>query len=164
VEIVIGLGANLGDPERAFARALAELDREHRVAAVSSLYRSRAVGPDQPDFLNLCALLDLEQPPLALLARCLALESEAGRDRSREQRWGPRVLDLDLLIARDVVHRGPRLELPHPRLAERQFALAPASELVGGWLHPSAGITVAALLDRASRRTPLEVVRLGSLP
>jgi len=145
VQVLVGFGANLGDPVAAFRVALAALGERSRLVDVSSLYRSAPHGPPQPHYLNLAALLDVDEPPLALLEHCQALEAAAGRDPSREQRWGPRVLDLDLLLAHGLVHRSPRLLLPHPLLAERAFALVPAAELAPTWVHPLVGRTIGEL-------------------
>jgi 2-amino-4-hydroxy-6-hydroxymethyldihydropteridine diphosphokinase len=154
MQIVVGFGANLGDPAEAFRRALDSLGSKHEIIALSSLFSTRPEGPKQPDYLNLAALLEVRDDPAALLAGCRQLERDAGRDRSREQRWGPRTLDLDLLIARGVVHRGPELVLPHPRFAERAFALLPASELAPSWTHPVLGRTIVELATEAERRDP----------
>jgi 2-amino-4-hydroxy-6-hydroxymethyldihydropteridine diphosphokinase len=170
VEILIGLGANLGDPPGAFREALAVLDDRHSVVSVSSLYRARAVGPAQPDYHNAAALLEVDCCPLSLLAECLELEAVAGRRREEEVRWGPRTLDLDLLMANGLVRRGPTLELPHPRFHERAFALIPAAELAPEWIHPVLGRTIADLADTAQGRDsggifdqlPFEWKRRGS--
>jgi 2-amino-4-hydroxy-6-hydroxymethyldihydropteridine diphosphokinase len=92
-----------------------------------------------------------------LLGACLDLERQAGRVRVAGDRWGPRPLDLDLLIADGLVCRGPRLELPHPRLLERAFALVPAAEVAGGWRHPLDGRSLAELAA-ACDRTGMEAV------
>ena len=123
--------------------------------ARSSVWRSAPEGPPQPDYLNAAALVDTGMHPVAILALCHRLEAEAGRDRAREQRWGPRPLDLDLLIAPGLVIQAPALELPHPRLAGRRFALAPAAELAADWLHPRLHRTLADLAtspEMASQR------------
>jgi len=135
MRVIVGLGGNDGDVAGAFAAAVAGLAREHLVVARSSIWRSAPVGPPQPDFLNAAVLVELSAHPRALLALCERLEARAGRDRSRGPRFGPRPLDLDLLIAAGVVIESPPLALPHPRLAERRFALAPAAEVAGDWLH-----------------------------
>jgi 2-amino-4-hydroxy-6-hydroxymethyldihydropteridine diphosphokinase len=160
MEILIGLGGNVGDPPRTFKEALASLGRTHRVAATSSLYRSRPVGPPQGDFFNMAALLEATVDVAALLAECQGLEVSAGRDRDPEARWGPRPLDIDLLIAAGVVRRGPRVELPHPRLAERAFVLVPAAELVPDWVHPIVGRTIGELAEEAVVRDPDAVWRV----
>lgn len=150
MKVLIGLGGNLGDPAAAFHRALERLAQRASVVAVSSLYRSRAVGPPQPDYLNAAALVDWPGPPRSLLTACHRLEAEAGRDRVKEQRWGPRLLDLDLLLGQHLVCRGPHLELPHPRLLERPFALVPAAELAPSWRHPIADRSLSACVEECA--------------
>jgi 2-amino-4-hydroxy-6-hydroxymethyldihydropteridine diphosphokinase len=150
--LLIGLGGNLDDTESAIRSALAALAGEGRVEGVSRLWRTRAVGPSQPDFLNAAAVLEWPADPRALLARCQEIESAWGRDRSREERWGPRVLDLDLLLSGFVVCRGPSLVLPHPRFHERRFALEPAAEVTPHWFHPIEGLTVGQLAASSRRR------------
>jgi 2-amino-4-hydroxy-6-hydroxymethyldihydropteridine diphosphokinase len=153
-EVIVGFGANVGDPERSCAAALEALSGSAGVVSVSTLWRTRPVGPAQPDYVNAAVLLDWPGSPHRLLARCRALEAQAGRDRSVEQRWGPRPLDLDLLIARDLVWRSPELELPHPRLYERAFALVPAAEVAPDWIHPLVGRTLADLAADARTADP----------
>jgi 2-amino-4-hydroxy-6-hydroxymethyldihydropteridine diphosphokinase len=153
MQVVLGLGGNVGDVAAAFAEARSRLEAWSRVVAASRLFRTAPVGTlEQPDFLNAALRLELACDLGELVARCQELESEAGRDRSTEARWGPRTLDLDLLLVRDAVHRGPRLELPHPRLHERAFALVPAAEVAPGWLHPLLGQTLDRLAERAAER------------
>jgi len=152
--LILGLGGNLGQPPRAFQEALAALAASHRVLLVSRLYRTEPEGPSQPRFWNMAALLEPAAPLLELLEQCQDLERRAGRDRDRVPRWGPRPLDLDLLIARGLVHRGPRLELPHPRLTSRAFALVPAAELAPGWRHPVLGATLGELAQRLPASGP----------
>lgn len=154
LRVVLGLGGNLGDPAAAFREVLAALAGEGCVEMVSRLWRTRPVGPPQPDYFNAAAIVAWPRGPRDLLARCRELEAAAGRDRSREQRWGPRALDLDLLLAECAVCRGPALELPHPRFAERRFALEPAAEVAPGWLHPVLELTVSELADRQRSREP----------
>jgi 2-amino-4-hydroxy-6-hydroxymethyldihydropteridine diphosphokinase len=134
------------------------LEECHRVLAVSALYRTRAVGPPQPDYVNGAALLQTDADPLSLLRQCRSIEKAVGRCREDEQRWGPRVLDLDLLMVDHLVRRGPMLELPHPRFHQRAFALVPAAELVPDWIHPLIGRTIGNLADDARREEPDSVV------
>jgi 2-amino-4-hydroxy-6-hydroxymethyldihydropteridine diphosphokinase len=154
----VGLGANLGDAEARVRLAEAELAALPGVSRVrlSSLWRSSPVGPvaEQPWFVNACAELAFRRPPepLELLAALIAIEARAGRDRSVGTPQGPRTLDLDLLVwgARTLDLSGPPdLRLPHPRLHERAFALAPLVELAGpSLLIPGAG-RAGDLLARA---------------
>ncbi|MFT4197558.1 MAG: 2-amino-4-hydroxy-6-hydroxymethyldihydropteridine diphosphokinase [Pseudoxanthomonas sp.] len=138
----VGLGANLGDAPATLRRALAELDRlpGTRVLAASRLYRTPAWGvTDQPDFVNAAALLDTALAPRPLLDALLAIERGHGRDRARETHWGPRTLDLDLLLYADAVLDEPGLQLPHPRLHERAFALLPLAEVAPEMAVPGHG-------------------------
>jgi 2-amino-4-hydroxy-6-hydroxymethyldihydropteridine diphosphokinase len=160
--VVLGLGGNTGEPEPAFRHALEQLACDGRIEAVSRLWRTRPVGPMQPDYLNAAAVVSWPGGPRSLLAHCRQLEAAAGRDRSTGERWGPRALDLDLLLAEDVVCRGPVLELPHPRLHERRFALEPAAEVAPGWLHPLLGLTVGQLADRQRAREPDAILEVLS--
>ncbi len=128
--VAIGLGGNLGDVAGAFQRALAQLDAADgiRVVATSSLYRTAPVGgPEQPDYLNAAALLAVGVDPHDLLTLLQAEEVAAAR--VREERWGPRTLDLDILWWDDHALHAPDLVVPHPRLHERRFALEPLLEV-----------------------------------
>ncbi|MGD9252648.1 MAG: 2-amino-4-hydroxy-6-hydroxymethyldihydropteridine diphosphokinase [Holophagae bacterium] len=158
VRLLIGLGGNLDDTESAIRGALAALAGEGQVERVSRLWRTRAVGPSQPDYVNAAAVLEWPADPRALLARCQEIESAWGRDRSREERWGPRVLDLDLLLSGFIVCRGPSLVLPHPRFHERRFALEPAAEVAPSWVHPLVGLTVQELAEIARKKDANAVI------
>ncbi|APX91690.1 2-amino-4-hydroxy-6-hydroxymethyldihydropteridine diphosphokinase [Halomonas sp. 1513] len=126
----IGLGSNLEDPLAQIQQALAALGRlplTRRVAA-SPCYASRPVGPqDQPDFINAVAALETRLSPLALLDQLQALEQRQRRKRLRH--WGPRTLDLDLLLHDDTCLASPRLTLPHPHMASRGFVLLPLANI-----------------------------------
>lgn len=148
----IGLGANLGDAAGSVRAAIAALDAlpgTRRVAA-SRLYRTPAWGrTDQPDFINAVAALDTMLGPQALLAALLGLERAAGRVRDPAERWGPRALDLDLLLHGDAVldlpagdgvdGALPALVLPHPQMHLRAFVLAPLAELAPALALPGHG-------------------------
>jgi 2-amino-4-hydroxy-6-hydroxymethyldihydropteridine diphosphokinase len=123
----VGFGANLGDARATYGRVAEALGARR----ASSLWRSEPVGGvEQPWFLNACLELPAA-PPRELLQRLLAVEAGFGRDRRREVRFGPRTCDLDLLLVGDLVVDEPGLTVPHPRLHERAFALAPLVELAG---------------------------------
>jgi 2-amino-4-hydroxy-6-hydroxymethyldihydropteridine diphosphokinase len=125
----IGLGTNLGDRELNLRRALERLEELGPVRA-SSFRETDPVGvTDQPKFLNAAAELATELPPKELLERLLEIERELGRDRAAERRWGPRVIDLDLLLFGEEAVDEPGLTVPHPRLADRRFVLEPLCEL-----------------------------------
>ena len=142
----IALGSNLGDPEgkvRQGIAALAELPQS-RLAAASSLYRSAAVGyADQPDFINAVAQISTALAPQALLAALLALEQHYGRERSF--RNAPRTLDLDLLLYDAQCIAEPGLTVPHPRMHQRAFVLAPLVEIAPACVIPGMGPAAAWL-------------------
>jgi 2-amino-4-hydroxy-6-hydroxymethyldihydropteridine diphosphokinase len=130
MEVVIALGANLGDRAAHLlaARAAIEADAELHVIAASPVYETAPVGPPQPHYLNAALVVRTTLAPEAVLERCLTIERNLGR--VRDVRWGPRTIDLDLLWADDGegvprVLSTDTLTLPHPHLSERAFALAP---------------------------------------
>ncbi len=128
----IGLGANLGEAVQTVSAALVALDQlpGTRLSAASRLYRTAAWGrQEQPAFVNAVAAVVTSLAPLALLEQLLALELVHGRQRLPGERWGPRTLDLDLLLYADRVIDLPNLQVPHPHLHERAFALVPLAEI-----------------------------------
>jgi 2-amino-4-hydroxy-6-hydroxymethyldihydropteridine diphosphokinase len=145
----VGLGANLGRREETLGRAVELLRAEDGidVVAVSSFRETEPVGVvDQPSFLNAAAAVETSLPPRALLDVLLRIERALGRVRDGT-RWGPRTIDLDLLVYAEKVVDEPGLQVPHPRLHERRFALEPLAELDPGLVIPGAG-KVSDLLDR----------------
>lgn len=144
----IGLGSNLGDSYRLITTAFARLDQlpGTSLRATSRLYRTEPWGPvPQAFFLNAAAEIETELDAPDLLAALLAIESLCGRERV--VRWGPRTLDLDLLLYDDEVISTPRLTVPHPRLAERAFVLMPLAEIAPDAQVPGFG-QVSELLGR----------------
>ena len=126
----LSLGGNVGDVRGSFRFALERLEKtaDVDVIATSSIYRTAPWGKtDQPDFLNMAALLRTTLRPRALLDLCLAIEKDRGRDRG--ELWGPRTLDIDVLTYGDETVNEPGLCIPHPRLHERAFALVPLVEI-----------------------------------
>lgn len=147
----MGLGANLGNRERAIRSAVELLGAEPgiEVVAVSRLRETDPVGYlDQPRFLNGAAALETDLGAGELLARLLAVERRLGRERTGEERFGPRTIDLDLLLYGQEEIDAPGLTVPHPRLAERRFALEPLHELEPHLTLPD-GRGVADLLGSA---------------
>jgi len=157
----VGVGSNLGDRWGYLALAARELRGDPRVAVLraSSVHDTAPMGPVQPRYLN--AVLELETllPPERLLARLL--EVEQGALRRRGLRWGPRTLDLDLLLFDELVLRRPTLTLPHPGLISRRWVLAPLAEVAPNRLVPGTGRTVAELLRNAPAH---DMVRAGLYP
>lgn len=128
----VGLGSNLGEREATLWKALEGLGATEgiEVLAVSSFRETDPVGVvDQPRFVNAAAALETSLSPRELLERLLDVERSLGRDRAVEERWGPRTLDLDLLLYGGESIDEPGLEVPHPRLTERAFVLEPLLEL-----------------------------------
>jgi len=131
-EALLALGGNVGDVRDTFDRALAKFcdGAEVRLLARSSDYATPPWGiEDQAPFVNLCIAVATNLTPHALLARAQAVERAFGRDRAKEQRWGPRTLDIDVLAYDDLVLDDADLTLPHPRLFERAFVLVPLAEI-----------------------------------
>ncbi len=150
----LALGANLGDRAETLHAALAALDADPgtSVVATSTFHETEPVGgpPDQPAFLNAAAVIETASSPEELLERLLAIEVAHGRDRTREERWGPRRLDLDIILWEDRVIRTDRLTIPHPRAAQRSFVLGPLAEIAPDARDPISGASVAELLARLS--------------
>jgi 2-amino-4-hydroxy-6-hydroxymethyldihydropteridine diphosphokinase len=129
-EAYVALGANLGDRETSLREALRRLadDPELEVRSISSVYETAPVGfTDQPSFLNMAVCLGTDLEPVELLRRLLAIEQEMGR--VRDVRWGPRNIDLDLLVYGEMSMETPELTLPHPRMGQRAFVLVPLRDI-----------------------------------
>jgi 2-amino-4-hydroxy-6-hydroxymethyldihydropteridine diphosphokinase len=144
----IALGSNLGDSLHTLEGALTKLSQTPGiiVRSRSSWYQTKAVGPPQPDYLNGCALLEVELAPQILLDKLLAIEMEFGR--VRQERWGARTLDLDLLLYDDLILDTPTLQIPHPRMSDRSFVLVPLAEIAPNWVEPISRRTIQDLLRR----------------
>jgi len=147
VEAYISLGSNMGDKEENIKKALVELGQTEgiRVARVSSLYATEPVGyMDQDWFLNAVAAVVTDLSDEELLGRMLGIEDQLGRVRTIK--WGPRTVDLDLLLYGTEVKETERLSLPHPRMYERAFVMVPLAEIAPNLMHP-AGRTTSELLE-----------------
>ena len=154
----IGMGANLaswaGTPEATLTAAVLRLESLGRVVSRSSLYSTAPVGfAAQPRFMNAVAALETGLEPQELLHGLLAIEEEFGRERPAGLANGPRTLDLDILLFGELEISSPELVVPHPRLAERAFALTPLNEIAPRACVPGRGQTVAELLDRLLETT-----------
>lgn len=153
-EACIGLGSNLGDRSAHLGAAIEALAAVPgvRILAVSAPIETAPVGPPgQGPYLNAAARIRTTLEPAALLASMLAIECDRGRRRDREPRWGPRTLDLDLLLFGDRMLAIDGLEVPHPRMHERDFVLRPLAEIAPEFVHPALARTVRELLADLSR-------------
>ena len=155
--VLLGLGANQGDPTAQLARAVEEIAAFAPIERISRVYRSEPVGhAEQPDFFNLVVACRTEHEPAELLRRTQAVEARLGRRRTF--RNAPRTIDIDLLAYGDRVMRTPGLILPHPRLHLRGFVLHPLAEVAPEWRHPVLGRTARELLSSAAGLERVEAV------
>ncbi|MCK6460724.1 MAG: 2-amino-4-hydroxy-6-hydroxymethyldihydropteridine diphosphokinase [Planctomycetes bacterium] len=147
-----GLGSNLGDRRAHLDAAVEGLAAAGQVLAVSSFRETEPVGgPPQPRYLNAAVTVETERSPRDLLALAQELERRAGRTRG--VRFGPRTLDVDLLLFGDLLLEEPLLVVPHPRLGERLFVLEPLAEIALDWPVPGTGRTVSELLADLRHRS-----------
>lgn len=157
VRAAIAMGSNLptqaGDSRATVLAALDELARIRytRLLAASSLHTTAPVGPPQPAYINAVAVVETGLGPRELLIELHEIERRFGRDRSREQRWGPRTLDLDIVLFGDTVLDEAGLHIPHPRMQERAFVLGPLNEVAPEMVHPTLHRTVSELLVQLTR-------------
>ncbi len=143
----IGIGSNLGDPVQNCDLAIRAMtgDKRNRVIEVSPFYRTEPVGKkDQNWFVNAVAALETSRSPRELLEFLQALEHEMGRER--KEKWGPRIIDLDILFYNEQVVRGEDLVVPHPRLHERRFVLTPLNDIAPHLRHPLLKKSISELL------------------
>lgn len=136
-DVFLGLGSNVGDRENQLKEAIRLLDEQPgiKVVKVSSFYETEPVGyVDQPDFLNLCVEIQTELSPKAVLESGLAIEQQL--HRVRKERWGPRTLDIDILLYGDQIIEEEGLTIPHPRMTERAFVLIPLQEIAPNKVEP----------------------------
>jgi 2-amino-4-hydroxy-6-hydroxymethyldihydropteridine diphosphokinase len=142
----IALGSNMGDSLAILEAAIQTLAQTPGIILEtrSRWYKTKAVGPPQPDYLNGCAILKVEMAACDLLETLLKIETKFGR--VRDFRWGPRSLDLDLLLYDDLIIDTPTLQVPHPRMRDRAFVLVPLAEIAPNWLEPVSGCVIKELL------------------
>jgi 2-amino-4-hydroxy-6-hydroxymethyldihydropteridine diphosphokinase len=155
--VIIALGSNRrhgrhGDPARVIRAAVSALSAILNVTAVSRLRATPPMGPKQRGYVNAALAATSDLAPAALLAALHDIERAFGRRRRRK--WGPRVLDLDLVAYGDIVSRG-RVRLPHPGMHLRRFVLDAVVEVAPGWRHPLTGLTVRQMRARLTRPRPL---------
>ncbi len=145
-KIALALGSNMGDSQEILEAAIAVLAQTPGIflEAKSNWYKTKAVGPPQPDYLNGCVTLQVEMLPHELLENLLRIEQQFGR--VRQERWGPRTLDLDLLLYDDLIVDTPNLQIPHPGMRHRAFVLVPLAEIASDWVEPVSGCVIKELL------------------
>lgn len=151
--VYLGLGSNMGDREQNLINAIDLLsERAGTCSAVSPVYTTEPLNPpeldncSQPDFLNACICIQTALKPEELLDEILTVEKLLGRDRTAEIRWGPRLIDIDILLFGDLRVHTSRLQIPHSQLAERDFVLVPLADIAQNIPHPVSGHTITELL------------------
>ncbi|MFC3094868.1 2-amino-4-hydroxy-6-hydroxymethyldihydropteridine diphosphokinase [Alteromonas sediminis] len=138
--VFLGLGSNMGNSVRTLQEAVDSLtaDEQTHLVALSSFYQSAPMGPqDQPDYINAVCQISTTHSPEALLSLCQRIENQYGRERHPDERWGPRTLDVDILLFGEEAVNTPDLTIPHAGLADREFVLVPLFELVPSLIMPN---------------------------
>lgn len=145
-QVLLSLGTNLGERRQNLRRAVRALGQEMAVTAVSPVYETEPWGEtDQSDFLNICLAATTALSPRQLLKSVKQIEQDLGREET--YRWGPRLIDIDIIFYDDVVVAEEGLNIPHTRLPERAFVLAPLANVAPDWVHPITGKTVVEMLN-----------------
>jgi len=145
--IFIGLGTNIGDKLANLRAALTKISAKMEILNLSAVYKTEPWGYlDQDDFNNMVIEVDTDMPPRQLLEYLKTTESELGREETF--RYGPRVIDMDILLYKDQINEDERLSIPHPRMVERAFVLAPLVEIAPEFQHPILGLTIKELSER----------------
>lgn len=147
IDVYLGLGSNIGDREQQLKSAVERLDQvtDIHVQQVSSMYETKPVGyVVQPDFLNVCLHIKTSLSPEVLLQQCLDIEKEL--HRVRKVRWGPRTIDIDVLLYGDQIIESEQLIVPHPRMTERAFVMIPLNEIASHVIEPRSKKTIQSLV------------------
>ncbi len=147
-QCAIALGSNLGDSLTILETAINCLKEipESEFISCSKWYRTKPVGPPQPDYINGCAVFSVQLTPQELLIKLLEIEQKFGR--TREIYWGPRTLDLDIILYDDLILETASLQIPHPRMRERAFVLVPLAQIAPFWIDPVTKLNISELLGK----------------
>ncbi len=148
----IALGSNLGDSESILNNAVKRLRETDKIELIScsNWHKTKPIGPPQPDYLNGCVTIKTDFTPQELLDILLKIEQQFGR--VRKEKWGPRTLDLDLILYENLILNTPNLQIPHPRMREREFVLTPLAEIAPNWLDPVTRLTIFELLKKLTTK------------
>lgn len=151
---ILLIGGNLGDRTGHLQQAVAQIDKQiGKVEKISALYETAAWGHvEQPDYLNQALLVSTEMDARTLLETVLAIEHNIGR--IRRQKWGARVIDIDIIFYNDAIINQPDLKVPHPQMQFRQFVLVPLREILPDWQHPVLHQSVSTLLENCTDELP----------
>ena len=149
-KVYLSIGTNMGNRCRNIRKALCRICETESVISISHIYRTKPYGYlSQPDFINLALLIGTQKPPEALLDFFMSIESSL--DRKREIHWGPRTIDIDILLYNDLIINTPRLKIPHPDMQNRWFVLKPMCDIAPDSIHPALNKTIQELFDLAFR-------------
>ncbi len=148
INVFLLLGSNLGDRQMYLGQAISCIENDIApVVKASSVYETQSWGKtDEPDYLNQVIMLQTDMPAAAILERILAIEQRLGRQR--EEKWGSRTIDIDILFYGDEIINEPGLQVPHPRLHERRFTLEPLAELAPELVHPLLNKSISAIKNQ----------------
>ncbi len=148
INVFLLLGSNLGDRQMYLGQAISYIENDIApVVKASSVYETQSWGKtDEPDYLNQVIMLQTDMPAAAILERILAIEKRLGRQR--EEKWGSRTIDIDILFYGDEIINEPGLLVPHPRLHERRFTLEPLAELAPELVHPLLNKSISAIKNQ----------------
>jgi 2-amino-4-hydroxy-6-hydroxymethyldihydropteridine diphosphokinase len=151
---ILLIGGNLGDRTGHLQQAVEQIDKQiGKVEKISALYETAAWGHvEQPDYLNQALLVSTEMDARTLLETVLAIEHNIGR--IRRQKWGARVIDIDIIFYNDAIINQPDLKVPHPQMQFRQFVLVPLGEILPDWQHPVLHQSVSTLLENCTDELP----------
>ncbi|MBN2754059.1 MAG: 2-amino-4-hydroxy-6-hydroxymethyldihydropteridine diphosphokinase [Candidatus Goldbacteria bacterium] len=163
MKVFLSLGANKGGKKSSIKKALKKLGENNiKVKKISSLYLTEPFGyKKQPDFLNVAVQAKTRLPPFELLDIIKRIEREMGRNADSGRRWGPRIIDIDIIFYGNIMVNSARLTIPHIGLAERLFVLVPLNEIAGGFRHRAFKTSVKELLENCKKEE--KILRIGAV-